>query len=167
MHKITADNIDWARRIGFQQFNHLPSSALLTDEDCAQAACVGLCRAAIEFNPALNIPFKAYAYRLVAGAVIDDLRRIEGGRDYPRQKYEVHPEEVWEDGAEDVHSFAEYELELLAKHTHLAPGQKDVLKLIRTGFTPDRIAAALKIPKPSVYNCIWKIKHKLAKAVGA
>lgn len=170
MHKITKDDINWARGIGFWQKAHLPSCVLSTQEDCAQAACVGLCEAAIRFDPAFKVYFRTFAFRAVAGAVINDLRSIEGGREYKRQTQEVHPPDSIDkyetNPRQTDYCLANLELDLLVKKSHLSPLQARILGETRKGLEAKEIASKLGSTMAAVYNLSLRTRKTLAATAG-
>jgi RNA polymerase sigma factor (sigma-70 family) len=70
---LITDNLGMAVRIAQGQSRRLP--ACFTVDELTAAANLGLVKAALKYNPKQNSSFPAYATRVVAGAVIDSVKR--------------------------------------------------------------------------------------------
>ena len=63
-------------RLAHQLLRRLPEN--VQSDDLLQTGMIGLWQAAQAFNPALGVPFEAYAVIRVRGAMLDELRSSNG-----------------------------------------------------------------------------------------
>lgn len=70
---LALQNLDWADSIARAVRAHVPDT--FDQADLAQAARLELWRACVDYDPSRGVPFRAYAYQRVRGAVLMCVRR--------------------------------------------------------------------------------------------
>lgn len=77
-HQLVLDNVDLVRKVATRLARNLP--CFIEMEEIVAAGNLGLCQAAIRFDPKLHASFRVWAMIRIRGAIIDQYR----GRNYPR-----------------------------------------------------------------------------------
>lgn len=94
--QLVLDNTDLVRKVAVRLARNLPS--FIEMDEIVAAGNLGLCQAALRFDPALHASFRVWAMIRIRGAIIDQYR----GRNYPRLMDQITDEWLGIEGGDEA-----------------------------------------------------------------
>jgi RNA polymerase sigma factor (sigma-70 family) len=98
IQNLVTDNLDLVRQVAARVARNLPSCIEMDEMEAAGR--LGLCQAAIRFDPELHANFRVWAMFRIRGAIIDQYR----GRNYPRLMEQMPDSWMGIDAADEIAS---------------------------------------------------------------
>ena len=127
-------------------------------EDLIQEGMLGLLSAIRQYDPASNVPFKAFAEVCISNRIYSAIKsasRQTQASSYPEANCRVTEEQVLA---------RESEQELLSAFTrYLSAFEARVLRLYLSGLSYAEMAAETNKPEKSIDNAVQRIRRKLAR----